>query len=464
MECRVSQAVRRFRTEVLLSEWAAVTDGQLLERFVAAREAAAMDVLVRRHAQMVWGVCRRLVPHQQDAEDAFQATWIVLVEKAASVAPPEMVANFLFGVARQTALKARATAAKRRARERQVSEMAQAAKPGQAHDGSSPLLEEELARLPAAQRVVVLLCDLEGKTRQEAARQLGVPEGTVASRLARARQSLARRLARRGAAPGGGSLAAVLSPGASGAVPAELLSTTLDATASLAAGNAVAAVASAPVASLTQGVLQVMSMTKLKAASAVMAVMLAVALGGGLLLHQATAQQQSKQGKDDRAPKKGPDLVKQDRKRLEGKWKLVSIEVGGQKASKQEVADAALAMAVAVRQDQGLRPPRGDVGGLLVVFDGAGKWKHQTGDGMLLAEGTSKIDPTKKLRTIDETGSKVSPRKETTRLGIYELVDDDTLRLCRAEPGGKRPTAFATGRDDNHRIWVLERVKEKKEK
>src|SRR5262245_64480553 len=99
---------------------AGLTDGQLLEGFVSRREEAALAALVRRHGAMVWGVCRRLLGNHHDAEDAFQATFLVLVRKADAVVPREMVANWLYGVARQTALKARATAAKRKEREKQV--------------------------------------------------------------------------------------------------------------------------------------------------------------------------------------------------------------------------------------------------------------------------------------------------------------------------------------------------------
>src|SRR5262245_23174709 len=99
------------------------SDGQLLGAYVAGRDGVALAALVRRHGPMVWGVCRRMLRHEQDAEDAFQATFLVLVRKAASVAPREMVGNWLYGVARQTALKARATAAKRGSRERQTTDM-----------------------------------------------------------------------------------------------------------------------------------------------------------------------------------------------------------------------------------------------------------------------------------------------------------------------------------------------------
>src|SRR5204862_5292968 len=157
------------------------TDGQLLDCSIIHREEAALVSLVHRLAPMVWGVCRRLLHDHHDAEDAFQATFLVLLRKATCIVPQEMVGNWLYGVAHQTALKARATAAKRRAREKQMLDMPEPVAPQQEPwPDLQPLLDQELSRLPDPYRVVIVLCELEGKTRKEAARQLGWPEGTVA--------------------------------------------------------------------------------------------------------------------------------------------------------------------------------------------------------------------------------------------------------------------------------------------
>src|SRR6478672_12254798 len=115
--------LQHLRRAMLLREEAGRTDGQLLEDYISRRDEAALAALVCRHGPMVWAVCRRVLHNYHDAEDAFQATFLVLVRKAASILPREMVANWLYGVAHQTALKARATAAKRKGRERQVTEM-----------------------------------------------------------------------------------------------------------------------------------------------------------------------------------------------------------------------------------------------------------------------------------------------------------------------------------------------------
>src|SRR5437870_10767881 len=119
----MTEVIQRLRGAVFLRDGAGLSDSQLLEAYISRREKAALAALVGRHGPMVWGVCRRVLRNYHDAEDAFQATFLVLVRKAVSIASRELVANWLYGVAHQTALKARATAAKRKGRERQVTEM-----------------------------------------------------------------------------------------------------------------------------------------------------------------------------------------------------------------------------------------------------------------------------------------------------------------------------------------------------
>src|SRR3989442_7956056 len=115
--------IQHLRRTMLLRDGAGLTDGQLLQDYISRRDEAALAALVQRHGPMVWGVCRRVLRNEHDAEDAFQAAFLVLVRKGASIARRELLANWLYGVAQQTALKARATAAKRQMRERQVTEM-----------------------------------------------------------------------------------------------------------------------------------------------------------------------------------------------------------------------------------------------------------------------------------------------------------------------------------------------------
>jgi RNA polymerase sigma factor (sigma-70 family) len=239
---------------------------------------------------MVWGVCRRVLRNDVDVEDAFQATFLVLVRRAASIVPREMVANWLYGVAYRTALKARATAAKRKVRERQVAQMPEPPVAEQDHWQSvQPLLDQELSRLPERYRAVIVLCDLQGKTRKDAARQLGVPEGTIAGRLARARMMLARRFARQGVVLSAGLLATVISQNAASAgVPASVLSSTIQAASLFAAGPVAAAgVMSAQAAVLTEGVLKSMVLSNVKLALWAALVIGLMAAGWGFYTAQA---------------------------------------------------------------------------------------------------------------------------------------------------------------------------------
>ncbi len=304
---QMSGVIRHLRRAVLLRDGGGLTDGQLLECFLARRDEAAFAALVMRHGPMVLGVCRRVLRNPHDAEDAFQATFLVLVRKAASVVPRELVGHWLYGVAYRTALKAKATAARRRAKERQVSDMPQAEAPAEdLWEDLQPLLDRELSRLPDAYQVPLVLCYLEGKSKKEVARQLGLPEGTVSSRLARARELLRRRLAGRGLALTAGALTAALSPvTASAAVPAPLMVSTVQAAALFAAGKAASAgVISAQVIVLTEGVLKAMLIAKLKIATAVLVAGGILGTGAGILTQHVLAGPSTKPGAEQAAADK----------------------------------------------------------------------------------------------------------------------------------------------------------------
>ncbi len=299
----MSEFLEKLRRASLRRDEAGLSDGQLLDAYIRDREEAAFAALVRRHGPMVWGVCRRVLGNERDAEDAFQAAFLVLVRKAASIVPREKVANWLYGVARQTAVKARAMAMRRNVREKQVKDMPEPAAPEQdnGHD-LLPLLDRELSRLPDKYRTAIVLCDLEGKSYKEAARQLGCPEGTLAARLARGRAMLAKRLARHGSAVTGGVLATVLSQSASAGVPASVASSTIQAASLFAAGQAAAAEVIAPtVAALAEGVLKAMLLSKLKIATGVL--LTAVALSGAAgLAYQTQAREEAPAAEAKAAP------------------------------------------------------------------------------------------------------------------------------------------------------------------
>jgi RNA polymerase sigma factor (sigma-70 family) len=277
---RMGEGLRRLRGSLLRRDGAGCTDGQLLEAFVSRRDEAAFEAVVNRHGPLVLGVCRRVLRHVHDAEDAFQATFLVLARKAGSIAARDRLAGWLYGVAYHTALKARAARARRGGRESQVPDMPEPESTGEAAwEDLQPLLDQELSRLPEKYRLPVILCDLEGRTHKEAAQALGWPVGTLSGRLARARKSLAGRLTRRGIALCGGSLALALSrEAASAGVPAELASATAQGAALFAAGRAAAV--PARVIALTEAVMKTMLAVKLRGMSA-------LALGVALLAASA---------------------------------------------------------------------------------------------------------------------------------------------------------------------------------
>jgi serpin B len=267
----------------------APSDGQLLERFACRRDEAAFEALLERHGRMVWNVCWRVLANSSDAADAFQATFLVLVRKAGSIAKRDSVASWLYGVAHRVALDARAGAARRRAHEQRAGARAEEGLPVSAEVAElRQVLDEELARLPEKYRAPLVLCYLEGKTNDEAADQLGWTRGTIAGRLSRARDLLRGRLARRGLSLAPAVLASALAQEAApAAVPAGLAGLTLKA----ALGYATAtAGASAPAVALAEGALHTMFVSRLKITTFLLAALALAATGAGWLLHQALAR------------------------------------------------------------------------------------------------------------------------------------------------------------------------------
>jgi RNA polymerase sigma factor (sigma-70 family) len=268
------------------------TDGQLLAQFLSQHDESAFAALVRRHGSMVLGVCRRVLGNAVDAEDAFQATFLVLVRKAGALKSRAVLGDWLHGVARRTALKARGASAQRWRKEQAMARPL--TQPEQPRDDWLPLLDEELGGLPEKYRLPIVLCDLEGRTRQEAAKRLGWPEGTVAGRLARARAMLSRRLVRRGVVLPGAGLAAALSANVTPAcVPAQVLSTTVKSASLLASGQTAAeGMISARVVQLTGEMMKTMLISKLKLAATVFVV--GVLSCAGWMLYRSFGEEPSK--------------------------------------------------------------------------------------------------------------------------------------------------------------------------
>ncbi len=282
--------VLRYIRKVAAAEHAPdLPDRELLRRFVSRGDGAAFAALVRRHGPMVLRLCRRVLRHEQDAEDAFQAAFLVLSRQAASLCPRESLSGWLYAVAYRVAQKAKVAAARRRRYEACAAGRADADPLAEitvreAH----AILDRELARLPDRFRAPVVLCYLEGLTRDEAAQRLGWAPGTLKSRLEQARQRLRLRLAARGLALSGLLVASCFSAGAaSGAVPPALLRWTARAATAAAAGGAEAPAVSPEVARLTEGMVQAMWLTRIKTVSALLLVGGCLAVGLGVLLGHA---------------------------------------------------------------------------------------------------------------------------------------------------------------------------------
>jgi RNA polymerase sigma factor (sigma-70 family) len=432
------------------------TDGQLLDSFIQRKDKAALATLVRRHGSMVWGVCSRMLRSHHDAEDAFQATFLVLVQKAATLPDMEMVGNWLYGVARQTAVRMRALAARRGVRARQVPVMPEPTAAEQSiWNDLEPILYEELARLPQKYRVLIVLCQLEGKTLKDVARQLAIPLGTVASRLATARAMLAKRLCRRGVVVPGVLLGAVVSPPAvSACVPLALVSSTIKTIALAMVGQGVEEAASPTVAALVRGVTKAMFMSKIKCVLAV-ALVIGLALGGGVVgvrllgVPAAVAQQPGGGGpghpgaaggkkelagqppaNQDENPK---SVARKDLNLLQGTWLVVGVEEGGNEV------EAALKETFVVKG-----------GKMTYCRDGK-------------AEVTMKITlmPGKTPKAIDLEFTDDGKEKGLKNHAIYELAGDRLKLRMNDKFGGnsvdERPTEFSTTNGKEAVLFILKR-------
>jgi RNA polymerase sigma factor (sigma-70 family) len=349
-----------------------------------------MADLVHRHAPMVWGVCRRVLRDPHDAEDAFQATFLVLVRRAAAIAEPDLVGNWLYGVAHQTARKARSTRARRWARETTGTDLPDtpAAAPAPADDLRA-VLDRELSRLPAKYRAAVVLCDLEGRTRAEAARQLGVPPGTVAARVARGRARLAARLARRGVTVPAAALAAVLTRDAAGA-PAVLVREL-----------------PARVVALADRTTRGLAWAGLKKVSAAALGLGVLAVGIAVFPSAAGTDPPEPTGRPADAP---AAVAVADRDRLQGTWRVTASEVDGIKDF-----------------DRGRGHDR-----LVFAGDRVTYWSPKGPQA-----GRFRLDPTQAPAEIDiefDGGSVVR--------GRYDL-DGTRLRFVWTK-GGRRPAGFDT--------------------
>lgn len=283
----VSAVLDHLRKLEALQAAGRVSDGQLLGRFFAERDEAAFNVLLQRHGPMVWSVCMRVLHGSHQAEDVFQATFLTLARKPGSIQKQESIASWLYGVAFRLARQVRS-----REMRRPIPGQASMEDPGQdpvRHADCKEVLgvlDEELSRLGEQHRLPLVLCFLEGMTRDEAAEHLGWSLSTLKRRLDRGREVLRARLTRRGVTLSAALLHVALTQDlTAAAVPATLLLTTIKAAALVAAGQTTAGVVPVQVVSLVQGVVKTMLMTKLKLATALVLSAAALGTGAGLYAH-----------------------------------------------------------------------------------------------------------------------------------------------------------------------------------
>ena len=295
-------ALEPLRTLFSAGTAAGLTDAQLLARFISRRDddaEAAFAALVSRHGPMVRRVCRSLLADPNDAEDAFQATFLVLARKAGTIRRPELLGNWLYGTAHRAARTLKTRTARRLKHEAMEAAMTQTQAStdpdGLEHQAArreeARVVHEEVARLPESCRAAVVLCDLEGRPREEVALLLRCSDRTLRRHLNQARELLRARLTRRGIAPTAGLLAAALvAEPASAAIPQIMVDATTRAAIRFAAGRTAAGTTSAAATALAEGVITAMFWTKMKAIVIASSILLAVGAGTGVTLGFVSTQ------------------------------------------------------------------------------------------------------------------------------------------------------------------------------
>jgi RNA polymerase sigma factor (sigma-70 family) len=385
-----------------------LTDQALLERFLNNRDEDAFAELVGRHGPMVRATCLRHLGDTPEVDDAFQAVFLVLVRKARHIANRNLLGPWLYTVAARAAHRVLAVKRRTQTRERSVNPMPEPMVSGRAEPNDwLPLLDHALQSLPDKFRAPLILCDLEGQSREEAAQNLAVPQGTLSSRLARGRDLLRIRLLRRSVAVSVTGVAGALATQASAAVsPALVLSTTQ---------AAVTGHAAASVAIVTQGVLHAMFISKFKLFAGIFAALALTATGTMLAWPTLSAQGQAAKGKSDQ-------------ELLQGAWRVASFKMGNKEG---------------IEEADNLKMGR-------FVFKGD----------KLNVKGMCdyKLNPAQSPKEID-----VTPRegpeneKDQTFFGIYEFKGEE-LRIFFSGPGQARPANF--GDDPTCALFVLKRAKD----
>ncbi len=407
-------------------------DDALLGRFAARREEGAFAVLVERHGPMVLGVCQHVLGDPHDAQDAFQAVFLILARRAGSIRRAGSVASWLHGVALRVAAKAKVAAARRRVHERRGGEMTARRIVGEGLSDAEgwPEVHEELGRLPEKYRSPLVLCYLEGLTQEAAARRLDWPLGTLQSRLARGRERLRARLTRRGVAAPAVLLAAAgsgTSPMTMPAVSAALASATVRAAVRLAAGEAIAA-GSVPASALALAEAggRAMDVTRLIriaiTVSAVGVAASAAGFAGWKGFGPANPSGIAESRPDD--PSLRGDLAK-----LQGTWTSTRVE-----------GDPGLGDSVFVWEIKGRA--------LTVTRTEAGREMGRSTVELKLHEA----DRPRWLELTRGTAPDGTPSPDQ---GVIYDLDGDTLKVCGGMVGGPRPKEFKPGEGGVYRVLLV---------
>jgi RNA polymerase sigma factor (sigma-70 family) len=396
------------------------SDQDLLKRYVDLRDEAAFAALVHRYGPLVLGACRRVLGHEQDSEDAFQATFLVLARKAGAITKGASMGGWLYRVAYRIARKLKGRQARRQCREREAQEFAAAEEtPDWVWREVRALLDEEVNRLPDKYRLPFILCYLNGKTNEEAARQLVCPVGTLASRLAWARERLRARLTHRGVVLSAAVLATGLTAQAGPvAVAGALAEATARAGLRFGAGQGLTP-ETVP-ARLAREYLRRTFRGWLLLGTAGVVILVVVAVVVWFPRWQRGGRPDDQPSGNGRAVSAREDLAK-----FQGTWKVEELEAGGQK-----------------RDPQGVR----------MVFTDHTARLEAGGQALLM---TFELVPSGKPKMINLMLTGLGPG-DVPAPGIYAL-DGDVLRICYTTGGPGRPTAFTTHPNTSELLYVLRR-------
>ena len=423
----------------------AQTDGQLLERFARRRDEPAFAALLARHGPLVLGVCLRLLHDSQDAEDAFQAVFLALARKAGAIQRQALVGPWLYGVAWRVAVRLRGRTTRRREREDSGADLNALPARDAACSDVRWVVHEEVQRLPDVYRSAVVLCCLEGKTNEEAARLLRRPVGTVKSRLTRARELLRTRLTRRGMALGGATILAVTTAPASAA----LAGATIRAAVPFAAGEVVGVFGTARAVALSKGVLHTMLLTKMKSAAALLLGVLLFGTVGGLA-YRALAGEPGQGPKPAAAAAEKAEPVdrpapKEDQEAIQGTWRVASIAVNGKEWDDEEGRRQKTAVwtITADKMNVNIDEPR----------------RHEK------AHFTYTLDSKQTPKTLDVAPWDVQAGVRGETIPEVYSLDGDTLRICNGvAPNRERPKEVGSKAGSQTALYTLKRVAIEKDK